>query len=208
MIWSTVIPKEEAIHTAGFVLAGGKSSRMGKDKALLELGGHSVLERCVRLVESATGAKAVIIGARRDGLAGLTFVPDDWPSAGPLGGIVTALRVSNAAWSLVVACDMPYLTKAWLDFLIARARESAADVVLAENIGGLEPLCAMYHKRCEAPLRAALEQGSRKVTEVLATTVRLERIEPAEWQPFDASGCLLKNMNSPADYEEAKRRLG
>jgi molybdenum cofactor guanylyltransferase len=181
---------------------------MHRDKALLELAGIPVIVRTARLVSAATGRFATVVGPSRDGASGeWEFVEDDWPGAGPLGGIVTALRVSNAAWNLVVACDMPYLTKAWLDFLIGRERESAADVVLAENIGGLEPLCAMYHKRCEARLRTALEEGARKVTEVLATRVRLERIEPAEWQPFDADGCLFKNMNSPADYEEAKQRF-
>lgn len=203
----TVIHKVEERNVAGFVLAGGKSSRMGEDKALLPLNGQFLLQRAVRVVGLATGANAVVIGARRDGFADQAFVSDDWPEAGPLGGIATALRVTSADWNFIVACDMPYLTNAWLEFLVDRARASAADVVLAENKGGLEPLCGMYHKRSGDPLRAALERGMRKVTEVLQT-LNLDRIQPTEWRAFDASGCLFKNVNSPADYEEAKRRLG
>jgi molybdopterin-guanine dinucleotide biosynthesis protein A len=180
---------------------------MGEDKALLPIAGQPVLLRVEQLVEAATGAPAVIIGAERGGFDDLAFVPDDWPAAGPLGGIATALRVSSAKWNLIVACDMPYLTGAWLEFLMERANRSGADVVLPENFNGLEPLCAMYHRRSEAALRAALGWGMRKVTEVLQS-LQLDRIQPAEWQAFDTGGCLFKNVNSPADYEEAKRRLG
>lgn len=207
MTLGTLIHKVEEKDIAGFVLAGGKSSRMGEDKALLTLDGQALLQRAAHLVGAATGANAVIIGARRDGFADCAFVSDDWPEAGPLGGIATALRVTSADWNLIVACDMPYLTRAWLEFVVGRAHASTADVVLAENNGGLEPLCAMYHKRSEGALWVALERGMRKVTEVLQT-LNLDRIQLAEWQVFDASGCLFKNVNSPADYEEAKRRLG
>jgi molybdopterin-guanine dinucleotide biosynthesis protein A len=190
----------------GFVLAGGESTRMGRDKALLELGGEPLLVRTARLAGTVVGKQAVVIGpAELYRNLKLAVVEDDWPGAGPLGGIATALRVSQAEWNLVVACDLPYLTQPWLEFLVARARQSRADAVLPINFNGAEPLCAMYHKNCEFALRSALENGIRKVTEGLAR-VRLERIEPEEWREFDADGSLFKNMNSPADYEEAKRR--
>jgi molybdopterin-guanine dinucleotide biosynthesis protein A len=74
------------------------------------------------------------------------------------------------------------------------------------NERGAEPLCAAYRSRSEARIRAALERGTRKVTDGLAG-VPTEFIEPAEWKGFDSDGLLFKNMNSPADYEEAKSRL-
>lgn len=190
----------------GFVLAGGESTRMGRDKALLELGGEPLLVRTARLVGAVVGKQAVVIGpAVLYRNLKLAVVEDDWPGAGPLGGIATALRVSQAEWNLVVACDLPYLTQTWLEFLAARARQSRADAVLPINFNGAEPLCAMYHKNCESALRSAVKDGVRKVTDGLAR-VRLERIEPEEWREFDREGSLFKNMNSPADYEEAKRR--
>jgi molybdopterin-guanine dinucleotide biosynthesis protein A len=196
------------VATAGFILAGGESRRMGCDKALLELRGSPLLFWTSQLLGSVLASPPVVIGPRdRYRGLGLSVVDDDWPGRGPLGGIATALRVSGAVWNLVVACDLPYLTKPWLDFAVVRAQASPADAVLPMNFNRAEPLCAMYHKRCESVIRAALESGTRKVTEGLAQ-LSVERIEPSQWQAFDADGFLLRNMNSPADYEEAKRRLG
>ena len=196
-----------ARQVEGFVLAGGESSRMGREKALLDIGGEAAIVRAARLVESVTGDKATVIGESAAIRAlGLQTVGDDWPGAGPLGGIATALRVSRAPWSLVVACDLPYLTKAWLEFLVARAVASEADAVLAMNTRGAEPLSAMYHERAEAAIRSALTLGTRKVTDALEK-LRVEQIEAAEWKAFDSDGYLFKNMNSPEDYEEARTRL-
>jgi molybdopterin-guanine dinucleotide biosynthesis protein A len=192
---------------AGFILAGGESSRMGRDKALLELGGIPLLVRTARLVESAAGPASVISNVDAYRSLGLRLIGDDWPGAGPLGGIATALRVSPATWSLVVACDLPYLHKAWLDYLVARAVASTADAVVPRNARGLEPLSAIYHKRSEPAIRTLLEQGTRKLTEGLKK-LRLEIIKPAEWKGFDSDGPLFKNMNSPEDYEEARARFG
>ena len=193
-------------QVAGFILAGGESSRMGRDKALLEIGGIALLVRTARLVEAIAGPPVVIGGADACRSVGLRSIADDFPGAGPLGGIATALRASNAAWNLVVACDLPYLTKEWLDFLVARALASSADAVLPMNTRGAEPLCAIYNKRAEPGVRGALERGTRKVTDGLAS-LRVETIEPAEWKAFDSESLLFKNMNSPEDYEEAKLRL-
>ena len=179
---------------------------MGRDKALLELNGEALIVRVTELLELVADGCAVIGDSiRLEGLA-LRTIGDDYPGAGPLGGIATALRASAAEWNLVVACDLPYLTREWLEFLIVRASRSDADAVLPMNERGAEPLCAMYRKRAEAAIRAALDRGTRKVTDGLAD-VRIEFIEPGEWKGFDSDGLLFKNMNSPADYEEAKAKF-
>jgi molybdenum cofactor guanylyltransferase len=190
----------------GFVLAGGESSRMGRDKALLELGGVAMIVRAARLVESAVGPPVVVGSPETYQRLGLRAIRDDWPGAGPLGAIATALRASESPWNLIVACDLPYLTKEWLAFLVDRARESKADAVLPVSEGGAEPLCAVYGKSCEAAVWLALDCGVRKVTDGLAH-LRVEHIEPSEWKVFDSDGFLFKNMNSAADYQEAKARL-
>ena len=194
-------------HTAGFILAGGESSRMGRDKALLPLDGVPLVVRTARLVESVLRCIPTVIG-RPEIFKPLDLraIQDDWPGAGPLGGIATALRASESAWNLIVACDLPYLTKEWLEFLVRRALISQASAVIPASDRGIEPLCAMYHKRCESAVWLALDRGTRKVTECL-TGVSVERIEPIEWKSYDSEGFLLKNMNSPQDYEEARRRL-
>lgn len=192
---------------AGFILAGGESSRMGRDKALLELNGEPLVVRAAQLVETLAGTPTIVGAPERLGGLGFTVIADDWPGAGPLGGIATALHASSSAWNLIVACDLPYLTKAWLENIVGLALESSADAVLPMNERGAEPLCAMYQKKCEPAIRAALKRGTRKVTEGLAG-LRVESIAPAEWKAFDSDGLLFKNMNSPADYEEAKARVG
>jgi len=179
---------------------------MGRDKAMLELDGVPLVVRAARLAQ-AVAADATIVGApERFEALGWNAIADEFPGAGPLGGIATALGASEAEWNLVIACDLPYLASAWLEFLAKRAVASDADVVLPMNTRGAEPLCAMYRKRCDRPIRAALARGTRKVTDGLAG-LRISEIEPAEWKAFDSDGLLFKNMNSPADFEEAKARI-
>lgn len=179
---------------------------MGADKGLLEIAGEALIVRTARILELLAGPPCVVGGVKVYRGLGLRAIADDWPGAGPLGGIATALRASEAEWNLIVACDLPYLTRPWLEFLIGRTRASAADAVVPMNVRGAEPLCAMYRARCEPLIRRALEAGTRKVTEGLAR-VRVEYLEPAEWKCFDSEGLLFKNMNTVADYEEAKARL-
>jgi molybdopterin-guanine dinucleotide biosynthesis protein A len=202
----------DVVSVAGLILAGGESSRMGVDKGLLEIAGVPMIVRAARLVESVTGAPAVVVGTpeKYRGL-GLRTIADDWPGCGPLGGIATALRASDAEWNLIVACDLPYLTREWLEYLLQRGRDSAEEAVVAMNLTaankrGAEPLCAMYHKGCAPSIRRALERGVRKVTDGLAE-LRVEMMEPAKWKDFDSDGLLFKNVNTPADYEEAKAKF-
>jgi molybdopterin-guanine dinucleotide biosynthesis protein A len=192
---------------SSFILAGGESSRMGRDKARLELGGVALILRTARLVESVAGAPAIVGNPEVYRALGLRAIADDWPGAGPLGGIATALRAAATPWSLIVAIDLPYLTREWLEYLIARGLASSADAVVATNERGPEPLCAMYHQRAEPVLRGLVERDMRKVTRALLD-IRVEAIARAEWKRFDSEGLLFKNMNSPDDYEEARAKLG
>ena len=193
-------------QVGGFVLAGGKSSRMGVDKALLEIDGISLIERAASLLQSVTGDPTIIGSTSLYSSLGTKIVADDWPGHGPLGGMATALRVSRTPWNLIIACDLPYLTKAWLDFLIERALKSKADAVVPMNERGPEPLCAMYHKTAENRIRSAVEGGVHKVTDSFSR-LRVEYLERGEWKAFASEGLLFKNVNSPADYEEAKARI-
>lgn len=191
---------------AAFILTGGASSRMGNDKALLDLAGLPMLVRTAHLIEPLVASVAVIGPPERYARFGLPVFPDDVPSLGPLGGIATALRRTSAPWNLVVACDLPYLTAAWLEFLLARALASNADAVLPESDRGAEPLCAVYHRRAAEPIAAALARGIHKVTDGLAGCA-VEKVTPAEWKPFDSDGWLFKNMNTPEDYAAARAKL-
>lgn len=180
---------------------------MGRDKAMLEIDGVPLVVRAARLLEPLVGEPTVIAQPASYAKLGLRVVADDRAGFGPLGGIATALRISPHPWNLIIGCDLPHLSGAWLAELIERAAVSAADAVLPENARGLEPLCAMYHRRGGPSIAAALDRGVRKVTEGLAELAIL-RIAPSEWESFDSAGRLFENVNAPEDYEKARGEPG
>ncbi len=198
-------------EAAGYILAGGGSRRFGRDKALVEVGGFPMLRRMIALLQSV--AKNVKVVGAREKYAQFEkkMVSDGWPGEGPLGGIITALQDSaleaeRSEWNLIVSCDMPFLTAEWLAFLCQRAAKSGAQVVVPHSMHGPEPLCACYRTDAAGALRAAFESGVRKVTQGLQH-VTTEVLDEADWKRFDSAGRLFWNMNTAADYEEARRIL-
>lgn len=192
-----------------FILTGGKSSRMGCEKALLPLAGRPMVMHVARLAESVGDAPIIVGSPRKYGGLGLRVIADEpigmhaGGGSGPLVGICTALNAAVREWNLILGCDLPFLTREWLEFLAARALNSPADVVIPLNEQGYEPMCAMYRRRCHKAIAAAVERGVRKITDGLAH-LTIAAIAPEEWKRFDPRGTLFKNINTPADYEEAR----
>jgi molybdenum cofactor guanylyltransferase len=191
---------------AGWVLAGGHSSRMGSPKGLLEIGGLTLVARTVRLLAPLCSSVTVVGAPERYRHLTFAVIADERPDIGPLGGILTALGATATDWNLVVACDLPYLSPEWLRYLIGRAAHSAARVVLPESEAGAEPLCALYHREAAAAIRASIDRGVLKVTRALEP-VPIERVTPAEIRTFDPRGVLFQNLNTPEDYERARAEL-
>jgi molybdopterin-guanine dinucleotide biosynthesis protein A len=195
----------------GYVQAGGGSTRFGKDKALVELGGKSMLARTTELVASACSEAMIVAAEGKYTGAPAPLLADRWPGQGPLGGILTALqssalRGSESTWNLMVSCDMPFLTREWLEFLCQRAERGAKQVVVAESANGLEPLCACWKTASMPGVQAAFDSGVRKVTEAMKR-LPMEVLDVSVWKRFDTEGRLFWNMNTLADYEEAKHIL-
>jgi molybdopterin-guanine dinucleotide biosynthesis protein A len=186
---------------SAYILAGGKSSRMGRDKALLDFGGTPLILHIASLVQPLTGSPLVVGPPDRYANLNLRVLADDESGIGPLAGIVTALRDSREPWNLILGCDLPLLTSEWLAYLIDRAFASSADAVVPQSANGAEPLCAMYRKSCEASFAKEIARAVCKVTDALAQ-LNVERIEPQEWKNFDPSGQLFRNLNSLKDIEE------
>ena len=194
---------------AGYVLAGGASSRFGFDKARAELGGQTMLARVCALVEEAAGSVTVVAPFGRYEHLGAATINEPWPGQGPLGGIIGALMNAHKknhrhTWSLIVGCDMPFLTHEWLSYLVERALASDADIVVPQSEHGLEPLCACWHTGTTGKLQYAFEDGVRKVTEAMKR-LRMEVLDERHWKRFDSAGQLFWNMNTQQDYEEALR---
>src|SRR5258708_22440353 len=151
------------MEVAGFVLVGGRSSRMGRDKALLPAGSRTLVEQIADAVGQACGSITLIGPPERYAFLGLPVMPDAAPGLGPLGGLCTALRATRAEWNLMVACDMPGLTSEFLRELIQAAVRAGKDCLVPETDRGLEPLCAVYHARVLRAAEAALERKLLKM---------------------------------------------
>jgi len=193
-------------NVAAFVLAGGASSRMGRDKALLELDGVPMIVRMARLAEPHVASVTLVGPPERYAHLGLCVVADRWQGTGPLGGIVTALGVSESHWNLILGCDLPYLTAEWLVWLIARTLDSSAQAVVPESRRGLEPLAAMYRKDCALAFSTALEQGVRRISEALGEIV-FEKVTAGQWRELGSTDMIFHNVNTPKDFAEAQRRI-
>ena len=196
----------------GYVLAGGASARFGQDKALLRLAGKPALGRMLEVLGESGVREMIVVGEKsRYGHLGSRCIKDKWPGEGPLGGIVTALWNSvpqkyGYVWNLIVSCDMPFLAGEWLAYLVRRAVASDAEIVVPCSVSGLEPLCACWRTTAVTTLKDAFDRGVRKVSEGIAL-LRAEVVDESEWKRFDNEGRLFWNMNTPAEYEEARRIL-
>jgi len=192
----------------GYVLAGGASSRFGTDKALAEFQGQTMLARTSKLLSTAVSTLKIVSPAAKLADAAYETIPDRWPGEGPLGGILTALfdaRESGTnAWCLIVSCDMPFLTTEWLSFLAERASQSGAEAIVPKSPQGWEPLCACWRVSAAEIVLPNFEAGTRKVTEAL-NALHVEVLDEKDWKRFDTDGRLFWNMNTVADYEEARR---
>jgi molybdopterin-guanine dinucleotide biosynthesis protein A len=193
---------------SGCVLAGGGSTRFGRDKALVEIGGAPMLLRMRALLGDITKDVHVIAAPHKYSALGVATIGDRWEGQGPLAGIITALQTteeigSGAEWNLIVGCDMPFLTREWLTYLAERAQASSAEVVAPRSAQGLEPLCACWRTRAAAELQRTFEGGTRKITEAMKR-LHMEVVDEADWKRFDTAGRLFWNMNTAADYDEAR----
>jgi molybdopterin-guanine dinucleotide biosynthesis protein A len=192
----------------GYVLAGGGSRRFGRDKALVEIDGKPMITRMCELLAGVAGEVRVVAAPGKYANLGIASVADRWPREGPLGGIITALQQSAAddaqrEWNVVLSCDLPFLTREWMAFLVRRAAESDAQVVLPRSQHGLEPLCACYKTDASQALQAIFDAGVRKVTQALQE-VKTEVLDETEWKRFGSAGRLFWNINTAAEYEDAR----
>ena len=184
-------------HT-GFVLVGGNSSRMGRDKALLPWNGTTLAQHIAGIIMS-TGCSVSLIGdpARFDSL-GYPIYSDRLPGHGPISGIATALSVTPSEWSLVVGCDMPGITPGALRLLMEETAVMNYQCIAPLGPAGPEPLCAVYHRTCLPLLEQAISDGHFKMTGVLKelSTRLVTGIDP---------GCFA-NLNTPEDFEAFSER--
>lgn len=194
---------EDSTSIAAAILAGGLARRMdGANKADLRIGGERIVERQLRLLR-AVADPVVIVSSRSEDFSGLgvEVIPDAIEGAGPLGGIYTALLASRRERTLIVGCDLPFLT---LPLLARLAEPSDAELVIPRSSRGYEPLCATWARQCAGVLRRRIEAGTLKAA-LAVEELRVEEIGAEFLASCDPPGLLFVNINTPHDYERAQR---
>ena len=189
------------------ILAGGQARRLGGlDKRALTVGAHSILDRQLAALRSLTPHILIVAGETAGtAAADTTVVTDRIAGAGALGGLYTALVAAPTEQVLVIACDMPFLTEPWLAYLAdAGAADPAIDLVMPRDERGPQPLCASYHVRVAPALKARIDAGQLRVLDAIAP-LAVRELGPAELAPFNASGRLLFNVNTPDDHTRAQQ---
>lgn len=190
---------------AGFVLAGGKSSRMGRDKAFLEFEGKTLLARALETLAAVT-PQAAILGPRSTFGGFGAVVEDVYPGRGPLGGIHAALASEHAAdLNLILAVDLPFVTGDLLRFIVDQARQSASVATVPYVDGGWQPVCAVYRQEFVATAERALASGSNKIDAVFAA-VPVCAVTEDDLIRFAFSARMFDNLNTPADLARARQR--
>jgi len=189
------------------VLAGGKSLRFGRDKALEEIGGQSLIQRVIDRL-APLGTDIIVVVAHADQLflpdSKAKIVTDVYPAKGSLCGIYSGLKAAPSSHSLVVACDMPFLNIDLLRYLTELC--PAFDTVIPRLEGQLEPLHAVYSKSCLVPMETLLHGDRLKIADFLPA-VKVRYVDEAEVEKFDPQRLSFFNINSEADLERAKTVL-
>ena len=182
----------------GFILAGGLSRRLGRDKRFIEIDGLPLLERARRLLSGFTDSEPFFVGDNLDGfgLEASRILGDAKPGCGPAGGLVSALNASQTDWCLVIAVDLPFLELFDLE-RIAKERSGSLDVITLSLSGDPEPLAALYHTRTREFWSKRLENKEYSLG---------DGIRSLSWKPVivPRGSRALDNLNTPADL----RRVG
>ena len=181
---------------AGVVLCGGRSVRMGIDKATIEVGGTTLLARAVARLAEVCGPVLIAPGELSLGVDPSRLVRDALPGAGPLGGIVAALRRSPLPLLAVVAVDMPWIDPALLRVLANRIGDH--DVALCQTQRGPEPLHAVYARSALPAAEAALHSPDRSLRGMIARLRKL-LVSEEDWRAAGVSERFARNVNTPAD---------
>jgi molybdenum cofactor guanylyltransferase len=187
------------------IMAGGKSSRMGTDKSFVHFQGRPMIEIVCERVTNL-GAETILITNKPDEYIhlGLPMFSDVYPEKGPLGGIYTAVHYATHPYILVVACDMPWLNRDLLTYMISQ--RTTADIIIPRPQKFPEPLHAIYSKTCLKPIEANIKADRLKITGFFGQ-VSVNFLGQAVIERFDADGRSFANINTPTDLAQNKKRI-
>lgn len=195
-----------------FVLIGGRSSRLGTDKAFIELGGVTLAERAVANVQDALSPSRItmvagssIQFATRAIAAGVPFIFDLYEDRGPLGGLHAALSYARTPWIFVLACDYPFVSPDLIRLLSENIRDDFGAVVPEQSDGRPQPLCAFYNVASARPVVEEILQRPRVSPPMheVASQMNPRVVKFDEYADIAGAGDLFCNINTPDDLDQA-----
>ena len=188
----------------GIILSGGKSSRMGENKAFIKIEGIPIIQRIYTLF-SKLFQEIIIVTDRKEQFSNISakIYSDLFPNKGVLGGIYTGLFLSSFQYAFCVACDMPFLKESIIKFLLERIEDY--EVVVPKTKDGLQPLHAIYSKKCLDPIKKIIEQNRFKILD-LYPMVKVKIIMEKEFSDLDPTSESFINVNTPDDLDQIKKR--
>lgn len=194
------------LPATGVVLAGGKSRRMGRDKALLEIDGRPLIEWVIRRLERICPEVLVVAGdTERYADLGAPVVTDRFPGVGVLGGLHAGLDAASHELILAVGCDMPFLNSKLLRAFVDWVGEY--DVAVLRRGEWVDPLHAAYRRTCLPSMEAAIRAGRRRVISFFPQ-IRVRYVTEADVTAIDPQLESLRNVNTPADWAAARDDWG
>lgn len=189
-------------RTNAYILAGGKSSRMGTDKGLLLFEGKAMIQYVIDQMQPVFDNLIIVSNNQEYEKFGLEVIPDLIKHIGPAGGIYTALKHSETKLNFIVSCDMPFVTKEAIQFVFKNRTES--QIVLLENQGKIEPLFGIYAKDCEAVWLELIHQNTIKLQDMVLH-FKLKTIPVENNEIF--TKYFFKNINTKEDFDNALNRI-
>ncbi len=186
------------------IIAGGQSRRMGRDKAFVDIGGKALIEHVIERGADLGQTETILIANKPADYKHLRLPMycDALPDKGSLGGIYTALIEAASEYVLVLACDMPFINRELLRFMIAQI-DADIDIIVPRVDGYPQALHAIYSKTCIAPIRAQLAANRLKIIRFY-DKMRLRYLDEAEYAEFDPAGRSFANLNTPEELEAAR----
>lgn len=192
-------------NISGVVLAGGQSRRMGKDKRVLQWEGTKFLDK-VCLIMADLFDEVLLVTATEDYPCGhlpVRSVPDAIPQKGSLGGLFTGIKEASHSSVFVVACDMPFLNYSVISRLCGLAE---SDVLVVKLSTGFQPLHGRYSKRCSFIMEQMIHDGNLRIQDLVKeSSLSVQIVEESLFEDIDPHGYSFLNINTPSDYEFARK---
>jgi len=189
--------------TTGIILSGGKSIRMGENKAFIDIDGVPIIHRIHNLFKELF-QEIIIVTNQKELFSNFEskIYSDLFPNKGALGGLYTGIFFSTFNFSFCVACDMPYIKKSLVQYLLNHIKDD--DVIVPRTKDGLQPLHAIYSKNCLGPIKKVIEQGKYKIIDIY-DMVKVKIINEKDFISLDPLRESFINVNTPIELLSIRR---